>query len=381
MALLLNRNEVDNLTSEKMEKILELKFVENNQLDYKETLDFERRRETYKELLKDITSFANSRGGMIIIGSKEPSEDVDLKDQIVGIENSKTLSEDMERVCANSIEPRIPGLVITYIKVLNEKELILIYIPPSIIKPHMVDYNKHRSFYIRHSESSVPMSVQEIRDSVLFSSNIEKYALTKAQEEEYDIFEYYIKDEPSFVFQAVPFQPLEKIIDIESQIVQNIIAGSTRSSGGNFPINSMIAPTPTIKGIMGSYSRTEKKWYTEIHRNGIIQLIYFIRPEHSQDQITYNLYDQYLNLINTFFDFCEEIWDKLQIDVQYLLRCKIINTRDVIYYPNNNFRSEYEKFNITHIEFENLIRNIGENLSEKYKVWESQYYNVQGRWK
>jgi len=361
--------------------ILSLKVVERTQIDYKSTLDFEKSRETYKELLKDISSFANSRGGIIFVGVKEPTENLSVEEQVVGMKNCKEVSSNIERVCTTSIEPRIPSLIITYVKVFEEKEILVIYVPVSSIKPHMVNYNGHRTFYIRHSESSVPMTVQEIRDSVLFSSNIEKTAIQIAQEEELDILDYYVKNEPIFILQAVPLLNLEIPIDVQSKIVQDIIRGATRSSGGNFCINSMIRPTPTMKGIMGSNSRSNREWISEIHRNGFIQLVYFIRSYNQSGSTKYFLYDTHIELFRTFFDFCEEIWNKLGIDLQYLMRCKIINANGLIYYPDNNFRSTEGVFERNQIVFQNQTKNIGDNLISIFEIWEEQFYNVQGRWK
>lgn len=381
MALLLSRDEVDNLTSQKMINILSLKVVEKTQIDYKSTLDFERAKETYKDLLKDITSFANSRGGIILAGVKEPSDDLAIEEQVIGMKNCKEVSANIERVCTTSIEPRIPSLTITYVKVFEGKEIIVIYIPASFIKPHMVNYNGHRSFYIRHSESSAPMNVQEIRDSVLFSSNIEKTALLYAQEEELDVLDYYVKSEPVFILQAVPLLNLEMPIDVQSKVVDDIISGATRSSSGDFCLNSFIKATPTLKGVMGSNSRNQKEWISEIHRNGFIQLIYFIRSTNYSEKETYYLYDNYTKLFRTFLNFCREIWEKLDIDLPYLFRCKIVNSKGLIYYPENSFRTIEEKFERHQIVFQNQVKNIGEDLDEIYMRWEQQFYNVQGKWK
>ncbi len=383
MPPLISRSEVENLTSDKVVELLSLKVVEKTHLDYKSKLSYDSKgkREIHKEILKDITSFANSRGGIILIGVQEPNEELEIENQVLGIHDCKTISTNIERLCATSIEPRIPGLVVTFLQVFDKKEIIIIFIPSSTIKPHMVNYDKHRAFYIRHTESSVPMTVQEIRDAVLYSSNIEKNASIIAQNEEIEIFDYYLKDEPAFLFQAVPLNIMETEIDVESQITHDIIVGNSRSSGGQFSINSQKRPTPTIKGVMGSNSRYGIDWTTEIHRNGFIQLVYKIEYEDYTGQKEYKLFDKYIYLMRLFLDFCEEIWSKLNIDSQYLLKCKIVNTTELFIFTKDYFNQfQQKKYGKHQIVFQDIVKNIGENSKTALEIWQKQFYNAQGRW-
>ena len=333
-------------------------------------------------MLKDITSFANSRGGIILIGVNEPSDEIDIKKQIVGMSDSKVTSANIERVCTTSIEPRIPNLIITFEKVFEDKEIIIIYIPASPIKPHMVNYNKHRAFYIRHSESSVPMTVQEIRDSVLYSSNIGKSALTYAVNEEIDLLEYFIKDKPAFIFQAIPLQEAENPLDVRSELVETLIRGLNRRQWGyQFTINSAILPTPTLKGIMGSNSRTDSNWMTEIQRNGCIQLTYLMEKFGKPEKVC--LYDHYTELIKMFLGFCKEIWESLKIDLPYLMRYQLVNAKGVTFFKEQEvFDIQREYVNERHnISFQDQIKNIGDDLEVIYDMWEEQFFNLQGRWR
>ena len=145
MSLLLSRTDVQNLGYESLLKFIELGLEEGAQIDYKEALSGTSKKEAYKEFLKDISAFANANGGLLIIGVKEPDDGLPIEKQIVGLTDGINLAKDLERVAATSIDPRIPGLLIKTIQLPNNTYVIIVFIPPSMNKPHMVSYKKHRS--------------------------------------------------------------------------------------------------------------------------------------------------------------------------------------------------------------------------------------------
>jgi predicted HTH transcriptional regulator len=203
MSLLLSRTDVQNLDYESLLKFIKLGLEEGAQVDYKEALSGTSKKESYKEFLKDISAFANAHGGLLIVGVKEPDDGLLLENQIVGITDGVNLSKDLERVAATSIDPRIPGLLIKTVQLPNNTHVIIVFIPPSMNKPHMVSYKKHRSFYIRHSASSVPMTAHEIRDTVLSSATSEGRARSYAETQQFETSEYLIKTEPGFLIKKL----------------------------------------------------------------------------------------------------------------------------------------------------------------------------------
>jgi len=96
MALLLSRAEVQNLDKDSLLAFLSLKMPEGAQIDYKENLSGDGKNDSYKEFLKDITAFANAHGGMLLLGVKEPLDEIAAVNQIVGIEHGDDLAKDLE---------------------------------------------------------------------------------------------------------------------------------------------------------------------------------------------------------------------------------------------------------------------------------------------
>lgn len=282
MSLLLSRIDVQNMSDESLLRFLKLGLQEGAQIDYKEALSGSSKNETYKEFLKDISAFANAHGGILVIGVKEPEDGLSIDDQILGITDGMNLAKDLERVAATSIDPRIPGLLIKPVPIPNNTDVILVFIPPSMNRPHMVSYKKHRSFYIRHSESSVPMTTHEIRDTVLSSATSEGRARSYAETQQIETSEYLIKTEPGFLIQAIPLISLYEKWQVLEEPITSIIRGENRRNRyryDQFNLASDVVPTPTICGVIGRESREDNNWQTEVHRNGYIQAAYMdIQP-------------------------------------------------------------------------------------------------------
>lgn len=60
----------DNITLEDIQELKEHQISEGINIDYKESLNLNRR-DTKKEFLSDVVSFANSNGGHLLIGISE----------------------------------------------------------------------------------------------------------------------------------------------------------------------------------------------------------------------------------------------------------------------------------------------------------------------
>jgi predicted HTH transcriptional regulator len=121
------------------------------------------------ELLKDVSAFANAEGGHLLIGMNEPTRENDGAAFLVGIEAGEQVATQIEQRCAECIDPRIPGLLARSIPLKNGKSAIVVHIPPSPPRPHMVIYEgtKTRTYFIRHSETAQPMKRSEVRQAVL----------------------------------------------------------------------------------------------------------------------------------------------------------------------------------------------------------------------
>lgn len=113
------------------------------------TLEFKRKISSHEKIAKEISAFANTIGGYLIVG-------VDDDGSIVGVDSEKTVIDQIETACGFYIEPPVEPQI--YIKILHGLDLIVCYINESNIKPHFIvdsDAKPTKNVYIRVGEKSV----------------------------------------------------------------------------------------------------------------------------------------------------------------------------------------------------------------------------------
>jgi hypothetical protein len=166
---------LEKVTVEDIQALIEpRKERENQHLEYKS--DINNSDDGKKEFLKDVTGLANAEGGYLILGIKE---DDGLPQEICGISKevgNQKIEEWITNVLISNLDPRLSF----QIKVLDleNKTIVIIYIPESAKKPHMVTFKGKNIFYVRHNVSVDPATQSEVRDMFEYSkTNREKLQL------------------------------------------------------------------------------------------------------------------------------------------------------------------------------------------------------------
>ena len=125
-------------------------------LEYKSSAALGKQNTQKNELIKDVSSFANSAGGQIIYGIVEKNH------KPIEIDSGTDLSREwLEQVIDTNIQPRIEGLNITPILISENKFAYILNIPQAVGRaPHQAEHK----YYKRSNFQSVPMDDYEIRD-------------------------------------------------------------------------------------------------------------------------------------------------------------------------------------------------------------------------
>jgi hypothetical protein len=146
---------------------------ENNYLDYKEKLGNSDRDK--REFLKDVSGFANASGGFLIIGVKEHKKS-GIPEKIIGIEKTignQKIDEWIDNVLLSNLDERIRyNLKIFELKDKDEKILLVLYVPESPKKPHMITFQGKNNYYIRHNTLVNPATQSEVREMFEYSKKI-----------------------------------------------------------------------------------------------------------------------------------------------------------------------------------------------------------------
>lgn len=141
-----------------IQNLIDNSITETLTLDYKRELG--NGEKSNKEIAKDVSAFANTKGGVIVYGVEEE------KGKPISINwiNNKDVKERIENVILSNIQPKLEVCKIQQIDNPNNKEesVFVVTIPESTDSPHMVN---HR-YYIRRNFKSEPMEDHEVKNAI-----------------------------------------------------------------------------------------------------------------------------------------------------------------------------------------------------------------------
>ncbi|MBE2280633.1 MAG: ATP-binding protein [Ignavibacteriaceae bacterium] len=122
--------------------------------------EFKRKFSEHEKIAKEIIAFANTKGGFLFIG-------IDDDKTVYGVQSEKSELDLILETVQNYCEPPIP-VEWMFLNV-DQKEVVIIKIPESKVKPHRIqDYKESidlndASVYIRVNDKSILASKQMIR--------------------------------------------------------------------------------------------------------------------------------------------------------------------------------------------------------------------------
>ena len=153
-------HKLEDYTIETIESFIKNELEESIHIEFKSSGALAKTEGSKTDISKDVSSFANSDGGIIIYGISEKNHKADSFSFIDGNEFDK---EWLEQVITSSIQRRIPGLRIFPIRKDRDltKTIYVVQIPYSIDAPHM--YTKDKRFYKRSNFISCIMEEYEVR--------------------------------------------------------------------------------------------------------------------------------------------------------------------------------------------------------------------------
>lgn len=155
---------LNDISIEDLQTLIDEKVSEGPTLDYK--------REAYsgkdsdkREMLRDITAFANTNGGYLILGMDEDGNGRASK--FTPVNELRQTAKAIQQTCLDGIDERIEGLEVQTYETGPDQGLIVIRVPRSDWLPHMVKLSGRTDFLRRYSDEKRNMTVAEIRRAFL----------------------------------------------------------------------------------------------------------------------------------------------------------------------------------------------------------------------
>ncbi len=376
----LTADQVVRLDEQGLREFLGLQIHEGHHLDYKLAFSGKSQTAQHANFLKDVASFANANGGHIFLGVLEPSG-ISIDEQLFGIEDGEEIARDLERLAASgAIDPRIAGLVIHPVRLQNGKHVVVVHIPPSLGKPHMVYYDKKYWHYIRHSESSQPMTSYDIRQAVLTSASVEVQAREYMHRMICSFDEDLLGDTPGFILQAVPLIQPEQPLDVNTDDVFNVLQDKSRSRMQHtWGLRCMPRPGLTIDGIQGLDDREDPKWQVEFHRTGYIGVAFKIaRLPQVGTSAGFSIHQYYRELFLSFAAVSDDLLAAVSFDAPYAVACDIIRAKGTFFQYEGSFGDRSRPCKKDTLHWPNRFRQPGESFRMIAEEWITVMYHAYG---
>jgi len=269
----------DSIDENTLISLKKYQVCEDRRLDYKVDLSLDGS-DNKKEFLADISAFANSIGGRILIGI---AEEKGIITDIPGMkcDDPDALTQKMDNLIDTSIAPRIRKKI-KWIKLQNGNYVFAIEIPQSFYGPHMITLNGSSRFHYRTNSGKFQMDVYQIREaftaSAALDERIRNFRLDRLAKIENGDGPVSIAAKPRFVLHIIPVESLtseqeDHLIGTDKNNLMTALFNSYSFSGEcKYNFDGFVV-------FSTSESRTT---YIQLFKNGCIELL-DTRPFYNDD--------------------------------------------------------------------------------------------------
>jgi hypothetical protein len=153
-----------------VEQLIREGIQESRTHDYKRELYGKDDRQKH-ELLKDVSAFANTVGGQIIIGVGDAATPFNVEGITLDQAALDAEKRRMQQILSARLEPRLDSISFETFEV-DGQLLLVIVIPASNVGPHRVKSDDKSWFYVRTGSQVEAMDMRQIRQSFLATQSI-----------------------------------------------------------------------------------------------------------------------------------------------------------------------------------------------------------------
>lgn len=261
----------DEINEADIKQLLENQVSERKNIEYKLTLP-DNKHDSRKEFLADVSSFANTIGGHLLYGIKEENG---LPIEVIGIPNNDLDGEilKLENLLRDNIQPRIQGTSIGAINTEAGKSILIVRVPQSWSKPHVVSFQGHWRFYARNSVGKYPLDVMELKSAFLSTNalgeRIRNFHFDRLSKIGSDDTPVPLEGKARIIFHLIPYSAFETNLPISSLPVNKDIWSLpliySSIAGHRYNLDGLLVYNERGNNLSGAY--------TQIFRNGIIESV------------------------------------------------------------------------------------------------------------
>lgn len=318
----------------------------NEELEEDIRLEYKREIENSKKIAKEIAAFANTYGGLLLIGVEE-GDDRKPKLPLCGIDYTDGLHEKITSIAFKGIYPPVfPEIQVCKLDTDTTKAIIVVRTIESKDTPHRID--KDSKAYVRVASQSMPVLAKS--DDIEFLQDRRKKAIETREwllERAHERFAVkYNTPNPlsTWGISIVPLYPHKELIDF-SKLFEILNKSRVRYEEECFP--SKRTPITLQNSILYSRSMSkehyyfEKKRHTEVNSFGL--LLHKESMKDSDDNDVDSLHArESLEIIITVLSFAKRFYKALGFGgiIQIYFFCE--NVRGKCLVENNEYINEFD---------------------------------------
>lgn len=135
---------------------------ENQHLEYKRELDGSDK--SKRTLLEEVAGFANTDGGYLIYGVEEHDGKPTTICGTVSKIGNQPIEDWINDVLISDFDERVRYEITPPMSLQDGRVVLVLHIPESLRKPHMITYEGRNRYYTRHNRTTLPARHSEVRD-------------------------------------------------------------------------------------------------------------------------------------------------------------------------------------------------------------------------
>jgi len=357
----MNKN-IKDIKFEDIENLID-NVREGKEIDFKIKFPDLKEKSDRKEFLYDVTSFANTIGGLLIYGIEESKG---TAKRIVSLPDNMNFDQEilkLESIIRDGVEPRIKT-DIRLVESEKKEKVLIIKVFKSWSSPHRVILGGSGKFYARNSAGKYELDVSELRSIFNLSESVIDKAKNFRDNRMMkiisgDIPVDFYDEMPKFILHIIPIESfsLQFSLDLERVINSNPSIYPFYCNSKNTRRN--------LEGVLffNSYKGGDHNSYIQIYRNGIIEVVnnsFFDNPPGKEKLVNPLLEGM---LLKYYKEECVKILKNLDIGGPVVIGFSLVGVNGfTILNQNYSISDDAEKISKDNVLFPDILMN---DLNEK----------------
>ncbi len=321
---------IRDITADDLQALIDNGVAESQTLEYKLKLPGNSDGEK-KEFLADVSSLANTLGGVVVYGVAE-EDGVPKSVEGVSIADLDAEKLRLENILRDGLAPRLFSVELRGLDC-NEKTVLVLGVNRSLLAPHIVWFQRDGKFHRRNSVGKYQMDVHEIRQAFLEAESYVERARTFRNKRVRFLRSLISPSMPSaYLLHIIPLGTAKNSVDFsEKQEFLRTYKNPVRHNGWT--------SRPNLDGfLVYHYVTPDFKSHIQYLRDGSVEVFYSPFVDSNADdkhsirgilfeKITVKYVDAMLKLLNSSFN----------IEPPVAILCTILGTENVSINASSNF--------------------------------------------